>query len=82
MKTVEEVKEIEVKRAIDYFRGKNFREGQDEAIEAIESGFDRGYKYVILEGPTGSGKTTTLYASLHQLNTTERKLITVEDPVE
>jgi type II secretory ATPase GspE/PulE/Tfp pilus assembly ATPase PilB-like protein len=37
---------------------------------------------VLVTGPTGSGKTTTLYASLHTLNTPEAKLITVEDPVE
>jgi type II secretory ATPase GspE/PulE/Tfp pilus assembly ATPase PilB-like protein len=37
---------------------------------------------VLVTGPTGSGKTTTLYASLHRLNQPERKLITVEDPVE
>ena len=37
---------------------------------------------VLVTGPTGSGKTTTLYASLATLNTPDRKLITVEDPVE
>jgi general secretion pathway protein E len=37
---------------------------------------------VMVTGPTGSGKTTTLYTALNQLNTTELKLITVEDPVE
>lgn len=37
---------------------------------------------ILVTGPTGSGKTTTLYASLHNLNQPERKLITVEDPVE
>ncbi|MBX7258566.1 MAG: GspE/PulE family protein [Candidatus Hydrogenedentes bacterium] len=37
---------------------------------------------VLVTGPTGSGKTTTLYASLHQLNQPDSKLITVEDPVE
>jgi MSHA biogenesis protein MshE len=37
---------------------------------------------VLVTGPTGSGKTTTLYAALGELNTTERKIITVEDPVE
>ena len=37
---------------------------------------------LMVTGPTGSGKTTTLYTALNQLNTTERKLITVEDPVE
>ena len=37
---------------------------------------------VLVTGPTGSGKTTTLYAALEELNTAERKIITVEDPVE
>ncbi len=37
---------------------------------------------VLVTGPTGSGKTTTLYAALGELNTHERKIITVEDPVE
>ena len=37
---------------------------------------------VLVTGPTGSGKTTTLYGALAELNTRERKLITVEDPVE
>ncbi|MFW6027394.1 MAG: GspE/PulE family protein [bacterium] len=37
---------------------------------------------ILLTGPTGSGKTTTLYASLRELNAPERKIFTVEDPVE
>jgi len=37
---------------------------------------------VLVTGPTGSGKTTTLYAALNELNTIDRKIITVEDPVE
>jgi MSHA biogenesis protein MshE len=37
---------------------------------------------MLVTGPTGSGKTTTLYGALAELNTMERKLITVEDPVE
>jgi len=37
---------------------------------------------ILVTGPTGSGKTTTLYAALAELNTTDRKIITVEDPVE
>ncbi len=37
---------------------------------------------ILVTGPTGSGKTTTLYGALAELNTMERKLITVEDPVE
>nr|WP_067294592.1 type II secretion system ATPase GspE [Marinobacterium profundum] len=37
---------------------------------------------ILVTGPTGSGKTTTLYTAMHRLNTPDRKLITVEDPVE
>ncbi|MFN0066919.1 MAG: GspE/PulE family protein [Limisphaerales bacterium] len=37
---------------------------------------------VLLTGPTGSGKTTTLYAALHSANDTGRKIVTIEDPVE
>ncbi len=37
---------------------------------------------ILVTGPTGSGKTTTLYATLQQLNTVDRKIITAEDPVE
>jgi len=37
---------------------------------------------ILITGPTGSGKSTTLYTALKQLNTTERKIITIEDPVE
>jgi type IV pilus assembly protein PilB len=37
---------------------------------------------ILVTGPTGSGKTTSLYAALHELNTPDRKIITAEDPVE
>jgi MSHA biogenesis protein MshE len=37
---------------------------------------------VVVTGPTGSGKTTTLYSALNTLNTTEKKILTVEDPIE
>jgi general secretion pathway protein E len=37
---------------------------------------------ILITGPTGSGKSTTLYTALNQINTPERKIITVEDPVE
>ena len=40
------------------------------------------YGIILVTGPTGSGKTTTLYASLASLNSSEKKIITVEDPVE
>jgi general secretion pathway protein E/type IV pilus assembly protein PilB len=42
----------------------------------------RSHGAVLVTGPTGSGKTTTLYAALSKINDTERKIITVEDPVE
>jgi type II secretory ATPase GspE/PulE/Tfp pilus assembly ATPase PilB-like protein len=40
------------------------------------------YGMILVSGPTGAGKTTTLYASLNSLNQVERNIITVEDPVE
>ena len=40
------------------------------------------YGMVLIAGPTGSGKTTTLYAAISELNTQEEKVITIEDPVE
>jgi general secretion pathway protein E len=43
---------------------------------------ERPHGIVLVTGPTGSGKTTTLYAALTRLNKPERKIITVEDPVE
>jgi type II secretory ATPase GspE/PulE/Tfp pilus assembly ATPase PilB-like protein len=43
---------------------------------------EHGTGVILVTGPTGSGKTTTLYASLHSLNKPETKIITVEDPVE
>jgi type II secretory ATPase GspE/PulE/Tfp pilus assembly ATPase PilB-like protein len=42
----------------------------------------RPFSMVYVTGPTGSGKTTTLYSALQHLNTPERKIVTVEDPVE
>src|SRR4030042_4755343 len=40
------------------------------------------YGVILVSGPTGAGKTTTLYASLNSLDQTERNIITIEDPVE
>lgn len=37
---------------------------------------------ILVTGPTGSGKTTTLYSALHELNTPQRKIITIENPIE
>src|SRR5215210_5909852 len=49
---------------------------------AFESGFHRSYGAVLVTGPTGSGKSTTLYAALNAINSPERNIITIEDPVE
>lgn len=43
---------------------------------------DQPHGILLVTGPTGSGKTTTLYAALNRLNRSERKILTVEDPVE
>ncbi|PXF32845.1 general secretion pathway protein GspE [Pokkaliibacter plantistimulans] len=57
--------------------------GMDEATRArFRQLLDRPHGVVLVTGPTGSGKTTTLYTALSALNTSERKIITVEDPVE
>ncbi len=53
------------------------------AVKArYEKAFRKPYGTILVTGPTGSGKSTTLYATLNALNSTERNLITVEDPVE
>lgn len=51
-------------------------------LERFLAQLDRPNGIVLVTGPTGSGKTTTLYAALSRLNSTERKILTVEDPVE
>ena len=51
-------------------------------LERFSAIFNRVSGMVLVTGPTGSGKTTTLYAALNALNTSSRKIITVEDPVE
>ena len=48
----------------------------------VESALSQPFGSIIVVGPTGSGKTTTLYAALSQLNTPDRTLMTIEDPVE
>jgi MSHA biogenesis protein MshE len=51
-------------------------------LERVRHVISRPHGMILVTGPTGSGKTTTLYAALSELNTPERKIITVEDPVE
>ncbi|CAG4885209.1 Type II secretion system protein E [Georgfuchsia toluolica] len=51
-------------------------------LERFRRAISRPSGIVLVTGPTGSGKTTTLYAALNELNSPEMKIITVEDPVE
>ncbi|WKZ28612.1 MAG: GspE/PulE family protein [Patescibacteria group bacterium] len=53
-----------------------------KAFEQLKREIDRPNGMIITTGPTGSGKTTTLYAILKKLNTSDTKIITLEDPVE
>ena len=50
--------------------------------ERFERAFHQSFGAVLVTGPTGSGKSTTLYAALAALNTIEKNIITIEDPVE
>jgi type IV pilus assembly protein PilB len=54
----------------------------DDVAERYRALLRSPYGMVICAGPTGSGKTTTLYGSLGELNSTERNIMTIEDPVE
>jgi type IV pilus assembly protein PilB len=55
---------------------------EPHALADFESGLLMPYGMVLVTGPTGSGKTTTLYSALNRLNTTETNIMTAEDPVE
>jgi len=55
---------------------------EGEARQQLEWAFRKPYGAVLVTGPTGSGKSTTLYAALDQLNEVGRNIITIEDPVE
>lgn len=48
----------------------------------FESFIEKPHGIIFVTGPTGSGKTTTLYACLNKINTRDRKIITIEDPIE
>jgi len=53
-----------------------------DALERYASAYTKPYGTILVTGPTGSGKSTTLYATLNAVNDTARNIITVEDPVE
>ncbi len=53
-----------------------------DILQRFRRNIHKPHGMVLVTGPTGSGKTTTLYAALNELNSSEKKIITVEDPVE
>ena len=54
----------------------------DASFEQFEKAFRKPYGTILVTGPTGSGKSTTLYATLNIINGVDRNIITIEDPVE
>ncbi|WP_256627216.1 ATPase, T2SS/T4P/T4SS family, partial [Klebsiella pneumoniae] len=58
---------------------------QDDAfavLDRVDALIARPHGIILVTGPTGSGKSTTLYAALSRLDARERNLMTIEDPVE
>ncbi|MCX5777457.1 MAG: type II secretion system ATPase GspE [Candidatus Firestonebacteria bacterium] len=53
-----------------------------DTLQKFEKLIEKPYGIILVTGPTGSGKTTTLYSALSKINTPEKKIITVEEPVE
>jgi type IV pilus assembly protein PilB len=51
-------------------------------LSRFERAYSQAYGAVLVTGPTGSGKSTTLYAALNEVNSPEKNIITIEDPVE
>ncbi|OZA96493.1 MAG: type II secretion system protein GspE, partial [Thiotrichales bacterium 34-46-19] len=54
----------------------------EQVFKGIHANLAKAHGIILVTGPTGSGKTTTLYAALSHLNAVERNIMTVEDPVE
>jgi type II secretory ATPase GspE/PulE/Tfp pilus assembly ATPase PilB-like protein len=54
----------------------------EEAVKKVNSALSRSYGMILSTGPTGSGKTTSIYAMLQILNVQEKNITTIEDPVE
>jgi len=54
----------------------------NENLDVFRSLIHKPHGVLFVTGPTGSGKTTTLYACLHEINSVESKIVTIEDPVE
>lgn len=74
-----------VMRLLDKSKGTSTLEALGLAkndFQIIERMIERPYGIILVSGPTGSGKTTTLYSILKRLNSSDKNIITVEDPVE
>lgn len=54
----------------------------DEQLKIYKKALNHPYGLILVTGPTGSGKTTTLYSTINEINTAEKNIITIEDPVE
>lgn len=54
----------------------------DNTLSTLKRLLNRPFGLILVTGPTGSGKTTTLYAALNYLNSLEKNIVTIEDPVE
>ncbi len=55
---------------------------EGDSLERFLGVLEQPHGIILITGPTGSGKSTSLYTALHKINTPDRKIITVEDPVE
>jgi len=55
---------------------------EEKALNILKEAIKKPFGMILVTGPTGSGKSTTLYSIINQLNTVEKNIITVEDPVE
>ncbi|MFI3210537.1 MAG: ATPase, T2SS/T4P/T4SS family [Peptostreptococcaceae bacterium] len=74
-----------VMRVLDktnFMVGKEYLGFSNEHMEVYDNLLSKPYGLLLIVGPTGSGKTTTLYSMLEQLNSIEKNILTIEDPVE
>lgn len=70
---------LDSERALTDFDALGFEDGN---LLTLQNALRASYGMILVTGPTGSGKTTTLYTSLRHLSTSENKVITLEDPME
>lgn len=73
------VRILETKKFFNSYEGLGFTDDQIRSLEDIVA---KPYGLILVTGPNGSGKSTTLFTVLNNLNTPERSLVTLEDPVE